>query len=782
MDDFGLEASITQKVIEAETNDGRFESLCSAVVGFLEGGARLLPTSVTWDRGRDGVGVGNASGIIVCASLRDDVDVKAANDIRRVAETTRNVSHVYFCSSQRLTEHRKDQIEEALRNELPEFDFQIRSLGSIQLAPLAREEGVVLDRLYGAEIRDCLRAITADPSDETETRGLRLALLTAGSEDSRAIRESVYEGSILEVLSDGQGRTPASCSRLLAALLKLQRNIDVSVLAPHLTRMESDGLIGSNNGVYSITNKGLERRERDAIDAAERFVEGKAAIKLQLEVAMESKIQADEYNRIWSVFEERLATYFQSRGDSIVREVGATLALEIPGGDDAESLLDHNSLSFMDELANAVAATSSHPQRQSELSQAVKDMFADRSSEAAKWLVKICASFVAACALGLEHSSGAAISKLLARTAIVLDTDVVLSLLGVGEPDHAAADLLVSKWAQNGGKVLIADPVLQEVAYHAFIANRDFEQVRNFIPGTPEERLHLIENAFVRSFAELLSLGQAKMADWRNYIRQFKGSSPYEYNAAYGYLSSEYTVRRLPERPTAFAPLADKVRRALIDIAEKKMRVRQSDMRKIRDKAARDGELYASLVAYVESLKQTDPGATCLLISSARRLANVDSRFQRSGERQLVVSLASATYLTSLLPNVSLGLSAMKSFLFDENRVRFSSTLERTLVRMVRASKEVSMPFAKRGILMRAMRERLIQDAHERGEKNAETKVRELEASALKPSNQDRTIELLSESLDAVAIDSRLERENRDLRKKMADLEERLARKSKGSK
>lgn len=782
MDELGFEASVTQKIIEAETNDGRFESLCRAVIGHLEGGARILPTSVTWDRGRDGVGLGNATGIIVCASLRDDVDEKALSDIKRVSETTSNVKLLYFCSSQRLTEHRKDRIERALADEFEEFGFQVRCLGSIQMTPLARQEATVLNRLYGSEIRDCIRAITADPSDETEVRGLRLALLTAGSDDSRVIRESVYEGSILEVFLDKVPHSVATCSRLLAGLLKLQRNIDESALMPHIDHLVSAGLLKKENHVYVITEEGLLHRQREALEAADRFVAGKSAIKSQLEAAIGSKIQIDDFSRIWSVFEERLAAYFQSRGDAIVREMGAMLAIEVPDANGASPSETRTSLSFLDELADAVATTSSHPQRQAELAQAIKDMFADRSSEAARWLVQICASFVAACALGLEYSSGVAISSLLARTAIVLDTDVVLSLIGVGEPEHAAADLLIRKWAQNGGKVLVADPVLQETAYHAFIASRDFEQVRNFIPGTAEERLHLIENAFVRSFAELVSRGEARVADWRNYIKQFKGSSPYEYNTVYGYLSTEHSVRRLPQRPTAFASLADGVRRYLLELAETKLRVQSHEMKKVRDKASRDGELYSSLVAYVENLKETDPGATCLLVSSARRLTDVDANFQRSGERQLVVSLAAATYLVSLLPNVSLGLSAMKSFLFDENRVRFSSDLERTLVRMVRSSKEVSMPFAKRGILMRAMRERLVNDAIARGERNAERRVRDLEKEALKPANQDRTIELLTKSLDAIAVDSRLERENQDLRKRLATLEEQLSRRDRGRK
>jgi hypothetical protein len=46
------------------------------------------------------------------------------------------------------------------------------------------------------------------------------------------------------------------------------------------------------------------------------------------------------------------------------------------------------------------------------------------------------------------------------------------------------------KQVRVGGKVLVAEPVL-EVAYHAAIATKDFQQVNHLLPGTPDDRLRV---------------------------------------------------------------------------------------------------------------------------------------------------------------------------------------------------------------------------------------------------------------------------------------------------
>lgn len=767
VDDNSFVGYLSCMVLAAETNDGRFEEFCRGAVSTLEGGATVFSTSASWDLGRDGVGGGRASGLYVCCSLRDDADIKSLSDIERLTSTTSRIDRVYFCSSHTLSEYRRQAIENAIQAEFGNA-FEIVCLGATQLVEAVAGTSL-LEKHYGAEIKNIIRAIAADPDDQTEIKGLRLALISSAADNSSAIRSSIYKAALLDVFSDGIPRALGRTSTDLSAYLRLARNIADAAVAPHLDQLAVDGLLTINGGAYTITEAGRARIIENEREAALRALDGRQAIRSALEEGTGCRLSEDHFNRMWSIFEERLAHYFHSRGDAIVQEISVLV------GDahaDEGTIERPTPMWFVEDLATAVAATSSSEQQRSEIFLAIKDLFTDRASIATDWLVRISASFMAACAIGLEHSSNEALAKLLGRTSLVLDTDVVLSLVGQGEPEHESVVTIVTRWIQLGGKVLLAEPVLEEVAYHAHISQMDFDAVRSRLPGTPEERIHCIENVFVRSFAELLSQGKATFRHWNRYIEQYRGRNARDWAASYSTIAGDYGVGKLPPRGTKEAELEDQVRRFLSADAETKLS--GEDLRIARDKARRDAQLYAALVHHVENLKAADPGAACLLVSSARRLAHAEATFRRSGESELIVSVSTVLYLLSMHPGVSLGLGAMKAFLFDDRHRRFSSDLERTLVRLVTSSTEFSMPWAKRGTLMRSVREQIITEARKQGEHRLD--VREADARALAPRNAQRTAEMLRAALDAIAVDGRTEKENVQLRAKVKELEDRASR------
>ncbi|WP_448694978.1 hypothetical protein [Pseudomonas moraviensis] len=762
-----------QKILELEVNDGRFEDFSREAVSIVEGGCLVLPTSKSWDLGRDGVGVGRSKGIYVCSSLRDDVDIKSLSDIERLVSTTSGIEHVYFCSSQNLSEHRISKIEGELRSEF-DFKFSITCLGSIQLAYIANRDGDLAERSYGAELKDCYRSISSDVSDEAESKGLRLALMSAAGDNSQEIRDELYSAGLLDELKAG-GLTLLGVTNKLSVRLKLSRSLPSEVVLPHLGKLESEGLISKRGEVYLLTELGSQRISESELAAASRLLVGRAAIRDTIENLLGAKLLDNHFNKIWSVFEDRMAHYFTSRGDAIVLEI-STILSEQPSETQSVS---NSPYSFLDELARAVADTSSHPQQREELCLAIKDMFMDRSSVATEWLVKLAASFIAVCALGLEYSTGAALSKLFARTSLVIDTDVSLSLLCEGEPEHEAVFSVVTRWIKNRGKVLVGESVLEEAAYHAYISQRDYDQVKHLIPGEKDDRLHIIENAFVRAFAELVAEKKAKRNQWEAFISQYRGMDGRDWSKIFSVLSSEYSIDKLPARSSAEEQLENNVRKYLTDQADAKSF--NGNIKNARDKARRDAELYSALVHHVKALRGVDPGATCLLVSSARRLVAAEAKFHQSGEPQLVVSISAILYMLAMLPSVSLGVGAMRVFLFDERRSGFSSELERTLLRMIKSSHEVSMPFAKRGLLMRSVRGQMIKDASQSGQSVSPSAIANMEAAAFKPANEKRTIEILKDSLDELAIDTRTEKENRELRAKVAELEKLLqSEKSKG--
>lgn len=444
--------AVIEKVLSIENNDARFEAFCNAVVSVVEGGAIIIGTTASWDMGRDGIGLGRARGIYLCTSLRDDIDAKLLSDLKRITDTTKDISRLYFCSSHRVSEYARDKYSAQLIDEAG-FDFPVTCFGASQLAEISSDSPVIVERYYQAEIDDVNRVISANQSEGAEVRGLRLALISSAAEDSFAIREGIYSASLLDLMKNGNRLTLSKCCKALADSLHLNRNLAPETLQPHLSKLLNKGLIGIRDGVYSITENGLidvRKREQDGVG---RLLSLRRAVRESIEDAIGEKIVDDEYSRIWTVFEERMTHYFLSRGEELVTEISELLGTadfsNVGEGVNKNKL--GSTLSFLDELAQSVGNASSHPSRRIELTQAVKDIFTDRSSPAAEWLVRIAASFLAACALGLENSSSIALKNLLARTRLVLDTDVVLSLLGEGEPEHVGVDALVDRWKRMGG-------------------------------------------------------------------------------------------------------------------------------------------------------------------------------------------------------------------------------------------------------------------------------------------------------------------------------------------
>lgn len=761
-----IELHVSQAVLAIETNDARFEAFCRDVVSHIEGGATIFSTSASWDLGRDGVGAGVARGIYVCTSLRDDVDAKVLSDIERVTSTTFDITRIYFCSSHQLSEYKRTQLETQLATEV-DHAYPITCLGASQLTDAVAHEPAIIERKYGPEIRNALRAISADPADETEVRGLRLALMAASGENSIQIREELYAGGLLDILSDRLPRTISACARSLSDRLRLGRLISDAAVHPHLNRLHAEGFFSRNSNVFSITDAGMQRAQELNAQAADRFLSGRHAIRQAIEESIGEKLIDDHFQKIWAIFEDRITFHFHERGEALVTEISAL----VEEAAELNSPRTTTHLSFLNDLATSVANTATLSNRRSELNQAVTDLFTDRTSVATDWLVRVCASYLACTALGLEHSSSAAIGRLFARTTLVLDTDVALSLLCAGEPEHSGVLTFVSQWPKFGGKLLAAEPVLEEIAYHASIAQNDFEQVKGLIPGTPEDRIRLIENTFVRAFAEHVADSTASLNHWRQYISHFKGTTPYDWDQIAGYLKAEHSVDKMPSRTAKFEDLENQVRQYLIQSAIKN----GYHGKTVRDKARRDARLYTGMVNYLKTLRATDPGATCLLVSSAHRLLETEKQFRESGEQQLVVPISTVLYLLSLLPQVSLGISAMKTFLFEERRPGFSSDLERSILRMVRMSRQVALPWAKRGILIKEVRDKLLDDAKKEGRRpRDDANTHALEQSALRPENSARTIELLSEALDKIAVGTRIEDENARLRRENEALKKQL--------
>ena len=172
--------------------------------GVSEGGARM-----------------SAYAAVVCATLNKDIDDKIEHDLQRLAKTT-TTDRLIYCCSKKLTEYQLDGLTSMIRKYLP-ASCNVTLLGNLQLSELAERHQGVLAAYYKAEI-DTIEANLLSfrkGHEPAETKGLRLALITLGSDDARTLRKALSDRAVIEVLGrfrhcDGVGDCTRNSRRTFA--------------------------------------------------------------------------------------------------------------------------------------------------------------------------------------------------------------------------------------------------------------------------------------------------------------------------------------------------------------------------------------------------------------------------------------------------------------------------------------------------------------------------------------------------------------------------------------
>ena len=163
--------------------------------------------------------------------------------------------------------------------------------------------------------------------------------------------------------------------------------------------------------------------------------------------------------------------------------------------------------------------------RAESVAQAVVDMFFERDSDALAWLTEIAVKYVNLCSLGLEPTAQQEVSGRLKDIDLVLDTDIVLSVLSEGERPHKAIEETINRWKDIGGRIVIVPPVVEEAAYHAWISDTVYEDVwRQLGSWRPDEMHHYVRNVFVRAFY-FAAGGRFNPSRWRRFIGEYRGQN-----------------------------------------------------------------------------------------------------------------------------------------------------------------------------------------------------------------------------------------------------------------
>lgn len=778
-----LSLGIAKAVILDETFPLRFEKFCADLVSKIEGGTHIVVTSANYDQGRDGVRIGQGPKVIVCCSLADEVDSKAESDAKKLARTTKSFDRIYFCSSQKLTEFSSDRLEAKIKK-LTSFAGDVTVLGVEKLGAFASQWDSILRHHYPSEVSLALKSLSDPDPEDHETHSLRLALSISGSSDAASIRRSIWSSAIRLSLSSGTSKTPNEISAFVSNYLRLgralsgdsiQRQVALLVEAGHVLQIAPNSFVISPDGVAAL--------ELDNEAAAAATLTGRTAFREEISARTETKISESQSNKMWASIQDTLATLFYNRGREIVQMIEPILATTSSGQSNASKPLpapDAQSLhrDLFAPIARAASHGFTHRQQREEVETAVLDLLRDGNGPAVEWLSRACFAFICACSLGIEPRTQAALESILSRTTLVLDTDVIISFLSPDEPLYETTRSLTRQWREAGGRIILSQEVLKEVAHHAWNAKIDYEHIGDVLPANTTERRTLSRNAFVRGFGKLLESGEATPSEWPQWIRQFRGNSLSDISQVRNHLHGEWKFGELPSPNREFRVVSKDVEAYIERKHTSETSYRPWDDRDDfiwGDKARRDASLFASLLQANQAGTELGEDRHTYLVTSSGRFRDVESKF-RTGESSLVLSVPAASYMLSLTPGRPLGLSALRAFLFDSKWQERLSDFQLLALRVVKRSSSFKMNWAKRGALLRELRRSVESEARERTPRNTATRdaVESVEREWTESGGRDGLSKALAKALDEVAVPMAMESELDAARKRIKELEEEL--------
>jgi hypothetical protein len=703
---------------------------------------------------------------VVAVTLSVEFDQKLESDLQRLKQTTQFRTIVY-CTSRPLTEEALEKAIAKIRR-LSGADKSVQTFGQVQLVDLAlrpEHEGLVRHH-YHSEIHNIEQTLLAEPSLEQspETIGLRLALLTQIGDDAKSLRAELSKRLVLECLYPDHQMTIAAIASGISRQLHLPRNMSEGYVREIASRLQREGLIDQIGVNAHLTDLGRAFISTVPTEASAKLLEGRVAVKEAIRELSGHDLHEDQFERLWGALQDGLARLFYSHGLDIVNLIRAVIEGKRAVAKGGESLLE--------ELANSIGALFSSPQQGEEVRQAIIDTFSEKMSRAFAWLTDVAAVYVMMCALGLEGLSGEEVEKTLSSFQLVVDSDIIISLLSEGESNHAEIIRLVGNWRALGGKLLMTKPVLEEVAHHAWISEHDYKATNPLFDRMSEgDAGHLIENAFVRGFFTYYKSGKAHRRDWYSYIGQYRGRNDADYSKIAQILRNQYGFEVLSEAGEESQPFISAVERVLIQIASEDAQCEPEYLdRKARGKCARDGALFGAVRSVRDFATRLGHRQTTFILSSARLLREAEAQFRDElGEPNVVLSAAAVGALLTLVPGVRMGLGSLRGILFDTRLASSLTPVQRYAYRLLAGSTEYSVPWAQRVTLQRELGERLVADARAVG-----VPTKKLREKLLKSEDPEYSARIVIEALDRMAVTPETQQQVQKLRREVEKLREEL--------
>ena len=753
-------ADVFYLAISSDAEPRRFELFCAELLEKIEN-RPFVPTSYNYDQGRDGRSLDNE--LAVCTTLQKKLSVKQESDVENCCNNSPSLKHIYYCFSTSRTEYELDERKQELQQVVLDT-IKITLLDGRMLARYADRHKSIIEKYYRAEIDEIIKMQTeGSPSGtEAETLGLKLSLCTIGQMDSASIRDQLYRDLILVSLNS-EYRSIAGISQSISNQLRLSRQISSELIFYYLGQLAEKELCQKQDSYWVITERGKEHVLNIDKNAESQGDIGRKAVHKQLRDLLDEQVADSQIGNIWKELEGALGQIFHMRGVELLSSVSSLIY-----SNSEDSITDEEDTdNFYDLLKTAIksaAAYSADRDLRAEIETALFDIFRERQGPAFEWLSAVCVNFVILCSLGIETSVEKQIKATLSTIDLAFDTDVLLALLCESEKDNESINNILRKWREIGGKLYFTSAVTIEVATHGWNAKTDFFVNSSFLPGTELQCDRLCETAFLRSFCKLWREKKVTKGQWRPFINSFLGPDKGEDSRIIETLIQDYGFSRLDESDNS--ERQDEIRDYIVNLDGYASNSYDQDRFISYDKAKRDAEFINSVLRAIEIYSITGTGRRIMILTSADLLKRAGNHFSKSvGLKNMVQSVAAISYLLTFIPGVSLGLTTLKSMLFDTKFRGEDDKLLKLALKVIAASDKVSLPWAKRTTLKRTLKDNIFNVAKQ---KNISRDKLRLDIIDMK--NTDDTISVIANAIDDAAPDYEAERELMKARKLIEDM------------
>lgn len=661
---------LVQATIAADADDRRFERFVADLFSARDGIA-YETTSPTGDQGVDARGAPTlVEGIAyVCATTQSSrFRAKGQSDIDKIVSLSRAVARLHICFSKSVKEETLADLVQYASEKMPRTLVEAHCLSG--LTDLAfRFQRPFLDN-YARDLDEqavWLSRLLGDDEGEIDQAGnvnlLRIALTTVFNPEVIEQREMITESIIIAALSDGAKRSAADINAAAAKGLKLAQKPNDGYLLSSLRSLEQRGYVRCARGQFALTDEGFGYHDATVAKGAEASFQGREQFWRLLRGVHEAEISPQLVSRLWRAVQETFSKLFLYNGLRVVAELQAIANGEddrlnkpeinlIPGAI-RDLLIEVNNLGLDVSVAMHIA-------------DGLAKMLHDLDSDAFRWISELGAKYVVACSLGLDPEVERRIQSRVRAWAIVPDTHILLSHICPGDEGHVSCCLILSQLRSMGAALWLTQPVLEETAHHAEIADASFDhwydRVRNARREHPEvsptQMLGASDNAFVKGFA--IVAGPAfKLTEWGVYIRQFRGRHSRDTAGLRRMLEQELGGSYKVEDSSLVQGARDFAARITRDDS-------RSDHAALARRTLRiewDARLLANCVAFQESV---DTPRRIIILSESDALRSMFYRRIAPEHRGTlrISDPAAIAYSLAVIPGASVNLNCMRHFLF----------------------------------------------------------------------------------------------------------------------